>query len=73
MDLSSEQVVDSHGVMGYSYPGSVSQYATEVPVGASVTAESCIGVEHAGDFELIVVAYDGNSVKQSAAFYLSLE
>ena len=41
-------VVDSQGIMGYSYPGSISNYPQAIPVGATGVAECCIGVDNAG-------------------------
>ena len=37
-------IVDSAGKMGYSYPGDISMYPQETPVGASCQAQACIGV-----------------------------
>ena len=38
-------IVDSAGKMGYSYPGDISAFAQETPVGASCQAQVCIGVD----------------------------
>lgn len=64
-----DQIVDSEGSMGYSYPGEVQKYPQETPVGANCSAQVCIGVDHAGTpIRLSVIAYDGNETKQSATF-----
>ena len=61
-------IVDSTGKMGYSYPGDVSMYPQETPVGASCQAQVCIGVDNPGSFKINFSTYDGNSEKQSAIF-----
>lgn len=67
-----ESIVDSTGVMGYSYPGEVTKYAEEVPVGATCNAQSCIGVDNAGTFKINVVQYDGNGNKQTGTFIVAV-
>ena len=66
-----ESIVDSTGVMGYSYPGDVTKYATEAPIGATCNAQSCIGVDNAGTFKINVVKYDSKGNKQTATFVVS--
>lgn len=73
IDLSSYQIVDSAGEMGYSYPNDSKSYPTEVPVGAKMTADVSIGVENAGDFEITVLQYDGNGKEQEATFKCSVK
>lgn len=68
-----DSIVDSAGVMGYSYPGDTSKYPQETPVGATCIAQSCIGVDNAGSFKIIVSKYDGNGTEQEAAFTLNVE
>ena len=65
-------IVDSAGKMGYSYPGDISTFAQETPVGASCQAQVCIGVDNPGNFKINFAAYDGNSEKQSAVFNIEL-
>lgn len=66
-----DTVVDSTGQMGYSYPGEVTDYPQETPVGASCNGQVCIGVDNAGTpIKLNVVQYDSNSDKQTATFVL---
>ena len=66
-----DTVIDSTGQMGYSYPGNVTDYPQETPVGASCKGQVCIGVDNAGTpIKLNVVQYDGNSNKQTAVFIL---
>ena len=72
LDISSN-VVDSAGFMGYSYPGNITSYPQETPVGASCKAQACIGVDNAGSFQLNVTQYDGNGDKQSATFDISVQ
>ena len=65
-------IVDSAGKMGYSYPGDISMYPQETPVGASCQAQACIGVDNAGSFKINFYNYDGNGQKQSAVFELDV-
>lgn len=70
-DLSSGQIVDSTGVMGYSYPGDVTNYAQETPVGAKCNAQSCIGVDNAStEIKITVSQYDGTGSSHSATFVI---
>ena len=73
LSLELGSVVDSAGIMGYSYPGGVTNYPQAAPVGATCNAQACIGVDNAGSFTLNVSQYDGNSEKQSAKFNLTVE
>ena len=65
-------IVDSAGKMGYSYPGDISMYPQETPVGASCQAQACIGVDNAGSFKINFYNYDGNGQKQSAVFEIDV-
>ena len=65
-------IVDSAGKMGYSYPGDLSMYPQETPVGASCQAQACIGVDNAGSFKINFYNYDGNGQKQSAVFEIDV-
>lgn len=60
------QIVDSDGKMGYSYPGNLTMYPQEVPIGARCTGQVCIGVDNPGPFKLYVSNYDGNGEYQQA-------
>ncbi len=61
-------IVDSTGVMGYSYPGDTTYFPQETPAGASCKAQTCIGVDNGGAFTVNVTMYDGNGEKQTATF-----
>lgn len=65
-----DTVVDSAGNMGYSYPNDFTM-PQETPIGASCTAQSCIGVDNAGTIKLYVTKYDGEGVKQEATFIVT--
>lgn len=65
-------IVDSTGMMAYEYPGDVTNYAKETPVGATCIAQSCIGVDNAGDFKIIYSTYDGNEIRQTATFLVEV-
>ena len=66
-------IVDSAGKMGYSYPGDISLYPQETPIGASCEAQACIGVDNAGNFKINFNTYDGNVEKQSAVFDIEVQ
>lgn len=64
-----DSIVDCQGTMGYSYPGNITKYPQETPVGATCTGQVCIGVDHAGTpIRLGVAKYDGTETKQTATF-----
>lgn len=70
-DLSSGQIVDSAGVMGYSYPGDVTNYAQETPVGATCNAQTCIAVDNAStEVKIIMSQHDGTGAPHSATFVI---
>ncbi len=69
----SDSVVDSAGVMGYSYPAAVTNSPKTTPINATCKAETCIGVENAGSFTLNVSKYDGTGTKQTAQFVLEVQ
>lgn len=65
-------IIDSAGKMGYSYPGDVTLYPQETPIGASCEAQACIGVDNPGSFKINFTDYDGNGEKQSAVFEIAV-
>lgn len=71
VDLS-QGIVDAAGSMGYEYPGDVTYYAIETPVGASCKAQLCIGVDHAGPFQIHYSSYDGSETEQTAVFNIEV-
>lgn len=70
LDLGS--IVDAGGKMGYSYPGDITMYPQETPVGATCEAQVCIGVDNAGDFKIHFTSYDGNNEEQNAVFNVTV-
>lgn len=60
-------VVDSAGEMAVSYPGDISKYPQEIPVGAKCTgAQACIGLMNTSDtITMTIKKYDGNNNSQS--------
>lgn len=66
-------IVDAEGSMGYEYPGEQTYYPQETPVGAKCKAQVVIGVDHAGDFRIRTVTYDGNNEEQKAVFDITVE
>ncbi|MBR1739999.1 MAG: zinc ribbon domain-containing protein [Ruminococcus sp.] len=69
IDLSREQIVDSEAFTGYSYPLSTDYDPDDIPIGAKAHVIVCVGVDHAGDFDIIVSKNDGNFDKHSATFH----
>ena len=67
-----DRIVDAEGRMGYSYPGNITYYPQEAPVGASCTGQVCIGVENPGSFKIYVDTYDGNDEEQNAVFHVTV-
>lgn len=65
-------IVDCDGKMGYIYPGDITAYPQETPIGATCEGQSCIGVDHPGSFEIHYSAYDGACEQQSAIFALDV-
>ncbi|MDO5361942.1 MAG: hypothetical protein Q4F03_04750 [Eubacteriales bacterium] len=66
-------IMDSTGKMGYSYPNDVTMYPQETPIGGKCEAQSCVGVDNAGDFKINFSTYDGNSQEQKAVFSLEVK
>lgn len=72
-DLSMGQIIDSTGLMGYSYPGDVTYYAQEAPVGAKCQAQACIGVDNEStELKITISQYDGTGTEQKATFVLPI-
>ena len=72
LDGLDDSIIDNQGQMGYSYPGDVSYYPQETPIGASCHAQACVGVDNAGDFKVRITKYDGNGNKQSATMTVNV-
>lgn len=66
-------IVDNSGKMGYSYPGDITLYPQETPVGAVCEAQACIGVDNPGSFRINFSRYDGNGEKQTAVFEVEVQ
>lgn len=67
-----ESVIDNAGTMGYSYPGDTTYYPQETPVGATCTAQVCVGVDNAGSFKLNVSKYDDDGNNYEATFLVEV-
>lgn len=65
-------IVDNAGVMGYSYPNTVTDYPQETPVDATCKAQGVVGVDHPGSFLIVISMYDSNDQKQTASFLLDV-
>ena len=73
ISLDTGAIVDNGGIMGYAYPGHFEYYPQETPVGAICKAQTCIGVENPGDFDIKFTMYDSIGKSRSATFKLSVE
>lgn len=72
-DLSMCQIVDSNGSMGYSYPGNITYYPQETPIGANCQSQACIGVDNEStEIKLIVSEYDGSGNEHKATFIIPI-
>ncbi len=72
-DLSGGQIVDSTGLMGYSYPGSVSNNPQNTPVGARCAAQDCVAVDNvSSEIRIIVTQYDNNFNSYTATFVMPI-
>ena len=72
-DLSSADITDSNGDYGYSYPGELENYAIEAPVGSFSEGVSCIGVDTAGNFTIMIDKYDGNDEYRTATYEIAVK
>ena len=66
-------IIDNANMMGYSYPGDVSYYPQETPVGATCKAQVCIGVDNAGSFKLNYSQYMNDGTEHEATFLVEVE
>lgn len=67
-----DMVVDSTGLMGYTYAGDITYYPQSTPIGASCKAQDCFGVDNAGNLTLIIHKTDGNNIERVATFVLEV-
>ena len=68
-----DMIVDAEGTMGYEYPGNVTAYPQETPVGANCKAQACIGVDNPGTFTVEVSLYDNDYNEYKAKFIMDPE
>ena len=68
-------VVDANGEMAISYPGDITKYPQETPIGAKCTgAQACIGLMNTSDtITMTIKKYDGNSNSQSVKCNLKVD
>ncbi|MCM1416668.1 MAG: hypothetical protein NC430_12195, partial [bacterium] len=72
--LEDEQIIDSEGFMGYSYPGDVTTYPQETPKGAKCKGQACIGVDsESSEIKINIMKYDGNGNEQKCTFVLGVQ
>lgn len=67
-----DTIVDSGGVMGYSYPNDVARTPNEAPIGSTCKAQACIGVDNAGDFKITESHLDSDGDDHSATFLIEV-
>lgn len=65
-------IIDNASTMGYTYPGDVTYYPQETPVGASCNAEACIGVDNAGDFIIMINRIESDGSMHQASFLVEV-
>lgn len=68
-----DTIVDSGGVMGYSYPNDVARTPNEAPIGSTCKAQTCIGVDNAGDFKITESHLDSDGDDHSATFLIEVD
>lgn len=68
-------VIDGDGEIAYSYPGDISTYPQETPVGAKcVNAECCIGLNNESEtITMNISKYDGNGNEQKVKYILTVD
>ncbi len=69
------KIIDEKGEIASSYPGDVTTYPQEIPVGAKCSnAQVVIGLNNESDtLTIYVEQYDSKSVKQKATFKLKID
>ena len=63
-------IIDSAGLEGYPYPGHISYYPQQVPVGATCVCYTTIGVDNEGTFKVTIRKYDDENHSHTACFVL---
>ena len=66
-------VVDSEGMMGYSYPAGVDDYPRMIQPGEVCHAQAAIGVDHAGSFRIYMNEYDSSNETHKQVFLIETE
>lgn len=69
------QIIDANGEIADTYPGNISTYPQETPIGTKcVGAQECIGLNNISDkIKVIVSLYDNNYTEHTATFELPVE
>lgn len=76
IDLETDATItDSNSELGYSYPGDITTYPQETPIGSKcVGAQSCIGLNNESDsITLSISKYDTNYKKQKVTYVLDVD
>ena len=63
-------IVDAAGQPGYDYPGTADHFAEEAPYGETCEAQTCIGLDNAGPFSIILEIPDSTGTIQTRTFVL---
>lgn len=64
-----DKAMDGQGKMGQSYPGDITLYNQETPVGGTIDVQDCFGFDNDTDtITIFFNFYDGNGQNQKATF-----
>lgn len=69
--LVDSSIVDCTGEMGYAYSADEENYQQSIPIGARITFECGIGVNHRGDFTILISQFDSNEQQHNARFIVN--
>ena len=73
--ISLDSVIDEKGAIAETYPGQITTYAQEIPIGAKcIGAQECFGLNNnSNTITLNFSKYDSNNKKQKATFELEVQ
>ena len=68
-------IIDENSEIASSYPGDITTYPQETPVGAKcVNAQTCVGLNNVSStIKMTVSKYDGNGTKREVTFTLNVD
>ena len=68
-----DMIVDNAGMMGYQYSMELDSYPQPIQIGETITVQTGIGVQHAGDFSITLSMYDTHKNKQRETFRIKVQ